>query len=124
LITNATALCDPLKSEHKELRASFTTNRPRRDHLVEPLATLELNNEWRKLQLEEQKDPAHSGRTVQADWCAGYAIKNNVERWLNLISPLPKAVRRCAACDGTVVAHYWRTNPAVVTNIRQHPGTA
>jgi DNA mismatch repair protein MutS2 len=117
----------PLKSEHKgKLRGVVHDQSASGATIfVEPLATLELNNEWRKLQLEEQEEI----RRILAELCKligaqAVAIKNNVEALAELDLAFAKGRYADVLRATEPLLHtIGEQTPAVVTNIRQHPGT-
>jgi len=117
----------PLKSEHKgKLRGVVHDQSASGATIfVEPLATLELNNEWRKLQLEEQEEI----RRILAELCKligaqAIAIKNNVEALAELDLAFAKGRYADALRATEPILHtIGEQTPTVVTNVRQHPGT-
>ncbi len=116
----------PIKSEHKgKLRGVVHDQSSSGATIfVEPLATVELNNEWRKLQLEEQEEI----RRILAELCRligaqAQAIKYNVEALAELDLAFAKGKYADALRATEPVLRTIATNKSEITTTRQHPGT-
>ncbi len=116
----------PLKSEHKgKLRGVIHDQSSSGATIfVEPLATVELNNEWRKLQLEEQEEI----RRILAELCAligdqALPIKHNVEALAEIDLAFSKAHYADALHATEPVLHEIKPAAPVEAKAHQHPGT-
>jgi len=117
----------PLKAEHKgKLRGVVHDQSASGATLfVEPLATVELNNTWRQLQLQEQEEI----RRILSELCAligeqAEAIQNTVAALADLDLAFAKAKYADVlhASEPTLKAIASLRSP--VSNSRQHPGSA
>jgi DNA mismatch repair protein MutS2 len=116
----------PLKAEHKgKLRGVIHDQSSSGATIfVEPLATVELNNEWRKLQLEEQEEI----RRILTELCGqigeqASAIKYNVEALAELDLAFAKAKYADALRATEPVLHPISSLQSPVSTTHQHPGT-
>jgi DNA mismatch repair protein MutS2 len=116
----------PIKSEHKgKLRGVVHDQSSSGATIfVEPLATVELNNEWRKLQLEEQEEI----RRILAELCAligaqAEAIKYNVEALAELDLAFAKAKYADALRASEPQLRAIQNQKSEIQNARTHPGT-
>ena len=124
----------PLKAEHKgKLRGVIHDQSSSGATIfVEPLATVELNNEWRKLQLEEQEEI----RRILTELCKfigeqALAIKYNVEALAELDLAFAKAkyadaLRATEPVLCSFNAEYATRDTSVsqTSSVKRHPGSA
>ncbi|MBM4423618.1 MAG: endonuclease MutS2 [Chloroflexi bacterium] len=116
----------PLKAEHKgKLRGVVHDQSSSGATIfIEPLATVELNNEWRKLQLEEQEEI----RRILAELCKliggqAEAIKYTVEALAELDLAFAKAKYADALRASEPTLREARSQKSEVRGARAHPGS-
>ncbi len=126
----------PLKAEHKgKLRGVVHDQSSSGATIfIEPLATVELNNEWRKLQLEEQEEI----RRILSELCGcigsqATVIKYNVEALAELDLAFAKAKYADALRAAEPTLHPIKNQQShsaslrglssTISNAHQHPGT-
>ncbi|HLB49723.1 MAG TPA: endonuclease MutS2 [Anaerolineales bacterium] len=117
----------PLKAEHKGKLRGIVHDQSSSGAtiFVEPLATVELNNEWRKLQLEEQEEI----RRILAELCKligeqAHAIQYTVDALAELDLAFAKAKYADAIRASEPVLHQISNLKSQISNARQHPGSA